>query len=179
MSSTTLSSVTHGRLTAELEKAFRDHHSMVLRTAFGVTGSREDAQDVLQTVFLRLVSRALPPDLERNPKAYLYRAAVNVSLSLLRQRKRRPSMQLSEQIEIPVAPSDSGMLEERHRLLYDALAEMDAPSAEILILRHVHGMSIPEIAALLGKSRSLIAVRLFRSRARLKKMVLESWSKQS
>ena len=152
---------------------------MVLRTAFGVTGSREDAQDVLQTVFLRLVSRELPPDLERNPKAYLYRAAVNVSVSLLRQRKRRPSMRLSEQIEIPVAPSDSGVLEARHRLLYESLAEMDAQSAEIVILRHVHGMSIQEIAALLGKSRSLVAVRLFRSRARLKKMVLESWSRQS
>ena len=52
-----------------------------------------------------------------------------------------------------------------------ALSELSAKSAEILILRHVHGFSDVEIARLLGTSRGTIAVSLFRSRARLRKSI--------
>ena len=60
---------------AVLEQLFRDHSGMVYRTAYGVTGNREDAQDILQTIFLRLVRRELPHDFRQTPKAYFYRAA--------------------------------------------------------------------------------------------------------
>src|SRR5262250_3097862 len=75
--------------TQEFERIFREHSQFVYRTAYGVTGNAEDAEDVLQTIFLRLVRRDIPPNLKRNPKAYLYRAAVNVSLSTLRSRRQR------------------------------------------------------------------------------------------
>jgi RNA polymerase sigma-70 factor (ECF subfamily) len=65
-----------------------------------VTGSAEDAEDVLQTVFLRLLRR-LPPDLQKNPKAYLYRAAVNQSLDLIRRRRREEPIANSERLEAP------------------------------------------------------------------------------
>ena len=49
-----------------------------------------DADDILQTIFLRLLRRECPPDLGRNPKSYLYRAAVNLSLDTLKARRRQP-----------------------------------------------------------------------------------------
>ena len=52
-----------------------------------------------------------------------------------------------------------------------ALAELSPKAAEILVLRHVHGYSDVEIATLLGTSRGTIAVSLFRSRARLRKII--------
>src|SRR5688572_16168901 len=53
-------------------------------------GNREDADDILQTIFLRLLRREFPPDLARNPEAYLYRAAINLSLDTLKTRGRQP-----------------------------------------------------------------------------------------
>src|SRR6185295_13800299 len=75
------------RVAPELEKIFREHHAFVYRTAYGVTGRVEDADDVVQTVFLRLIRREFPPDLTSNPKAYLYRAAFNAAISVLRSRR--------------------------------------------------------------------------------------------
>ena len=60
-------------LDPELEKVFREHHAFVYRTAYGVTGRVEDADDVVQTVFLRPLRHEIPPDLTRNPRAYLSR----------------------------------------------------------------------------------------------------------
>src|SRR5262245_55351724 len=72
------------------ERLFREYSRMVYRTAYGVTGSREDAQDILQTVFLRWLRRDPARDVQHNPKAYFYRAAVNLSLDTLKARRRRP-----------------------------------------------------------------------------------------
>jgi hypothetical protein len=51
----------------DFERIFREHGALVYRTAYAVMGNREDADDVLQTVFLRLLRREFPPDLEKNP----------------------------------------------------------------------------------------------------------------
>jgi RNA polymerase sigma factor (sigma-70 family) len=61
-----------------------------------------------------------------------------------------------------------------HRLLVDALTELTPEAVHILILRYVHDYSDAHIARLLGTSRTVIAVRLFRSRARLRKLMRDS-----
>lgn len=53
---------------SEFDQFFRDHNQLVYRTAFRVTRSAEDSEDVLQTIFLRLIRREFPPDLKRNPR---------------------------------------------------------------------------------------------------------------
>src|SRR5437867_12549730 len=88
MSTVTASGVTGRPLAQEFEQLFREHYQLVYRTACRVTGSPEDAEDVLQTIFLRLLRREVPPDLQKNPKAYLYRAAVKLTLATVRMRKR-------------------------------------------------------------------------------------------
>jgi RNA polymerase sigma-70 factor (ECF subfamily) len=65
----------------EFEALFEEHYVLVCRTAYGVTGRVEDAEDVVQTLFLRLLQREKSPELLKNPKGYLYRAAVNLSLT--------------------------------------------------------------------------------------------------
>ena len=171
MSTVKLSTVTQAPLTEELEQIFREHHELVYRTAFGVTGSREDAQDVVQTIFLRLLRRDIPPDFHRNAKAYLYRAAVNLSLNTIRARKRHVSIDDAGSIETLAAVSGSEVAEELHRQLYAAIAKLEPEAGHVLVLRYVHNYSIADIAKLLGKSRSLIAVRLFRSRGRLRELI--------
>src|SRR5436190_14006902 len=72
----------------EFENLFREHYLLVYRTACVITGSHQDAEDVLQTIFLRLMRRSVFPDISKNPKGYFYRAAVHLSLDTLRSRRR-------------------------------------------------------------------------------------------
>src|SRR5262245_15643732 len=84
----TVSILTMDTAALEFERLFREHSHFIYRTAYSVTGNSQDAEDVLQGLFLGLLQRGLPPGLKENPKAYLYRAAVNLSLNTLRTRRR-------------------------------------------------------------------------------------------
>src|SRR5947209_19969597 len=86
-----------------LERAFDAHHAMVFRAAYRVTGNAADAEDVLQTVFLRLAggdAAGPDPTLESldNMAAYLRRAAINASLNLL-ERKEHQTVPLESATE--------------------------------------------------------------------------------
>jgi len=151
------------------EEIFHEHYHMAYRTAYGVTGNSQDAEDIAQTIFLRLLRRKFPPDLTKNPRAYLYRAAVNLSLNTIQQRKRHVLTDDAERFEAQPSEEESQTAEDVHRRLYEAVAELSPESAHILVLRYVHNYSDAEIAKLLGTSRGTIAVSLYRSRARLRK----------
>jgi RNA polymerase sigma-70 factor (ECF subfamily) len=159
-------------LSPEFDVLFREHYEFVHRTAYRVTGNFADAEDVIQTLFLRLCRRELPSALVVSPRAYLYRAAVNIALDVLRTKRRHPAD--GEDWEMLNAPADSQASrgeEELYDRLRIALAELKPRAAEILILRHVHGYADSEIATLLGVSRSAIAVSLFRSRLQLRRSI--------
>ena len=79
-----------------LEILFRQHSDRVFRTAHRVTGSAADAEDVLQTVFLRLARGAESPSTLENPEGYFARAAINASLDLLRSRKRSKAVSFDD-----------------------------------------------------------------------------------
>src|SRR5262245_25562932 len=76
----------------EFEQLYREYAPVVNSTAGGVLGKREDAEDVLHTVFLKLLRKGFPPDFQKSPHAYLYRAAVNASLDIVKSRRRHPSL---------------------------------------------------------------------------------------
>jgi RNA polymerase sigma-70 factor (ECF subfamily) len=151
---------------------------MAYRTARGVLGNPTDAEDIVQTIFLRLLDRGISSDIRRNPRGYLYRAAVNESLNLIRSRKRLILVADQDRIEAHAAPeaveSPVASEDEIHRRLYEAISRLSAGWAEMLILRYVHKSSDAEIAKLLGKSRGTVAVTLYRARARLKKWMSDS-----
>mgnify|MGYP001294619610 CR=1 FL=1 len=155
----------------QFEAIFREHYRLTYRTAYAVTGSAEDAEDVVQTIFLRLLRRGSPPDLKKNPGAYFYRAAVNLSLNAIRGRKRQTLALDQARFELRPGVEESDSAEEIHRRLYEAVARLESGDAHILILRYAHNYSDAEIAKLLGVARTTIAVRLYRARARLRKLM--------
>src|SRR5262245_10734552 len=124
--------VTNRPLAEDFDELFREHYGLVYRTARRVTGCAADAEDVLQTIFLRLLRREIPPDLKKNPKAYLYRAAVNLSLDVVRARQRQVLMPDAERIEHRALGGESAQDEEMHQLLLEAIAELGGKAAEIL-----------------------------------------------
>src|SRR5574342_1206236 len=154
----------------ELEQLFREHYPMLYRTAYSLLGNAADAEDVPQTIFLRLLRAGSPPDMQKNAAGYLYRAAVNVSLSIIRSRKYQSSIHGTENLEAAINHTHTDSAAETHRRVTEVLAQLDPEAAEILILRYLHNASDADIAKLLGRSRGAIAVRLVRLRARLRKL---------
>jgi RNA polymerase sigma-70 factor (ECF subfamily) len=157
-----------------LEALFREHHGAVYRAAYRVTGDAMDAEDVLQTVFTRLLRREEQPDLSESAGSYLHRAAVNAALDLMRRRKRARKVDLDEVGESLVDSSDPGP--ERTRgsrelktRLREAMARLSPRQAEIFTLRYLEGLGNLEIAKMLGASQTSIAVLLHRARHRLQK----------
>jgi len=157
-----------------LEVLFREHHGAVYRAAFRITGNAMDAEDVLQTVFTRLLRREEQPDLSESAGSYLHRAAVNAALDLMRRRKRSRKVDLDDVGETLVDVSDIGP--ERARgsrelkaRLREAMSQLSPRQAEIFTLRYLEGLGNLEIAKMLGASQTSIAVLLHRARHRLQK----------
>ena len=159
-------------LPEDFERIFNENHDRVYRAAYRITGNNEDAEDVLQTLFLRLLRRDILPDIERNPKAYMHRAAINIALDIVRRRGRSVASGNIEEhlVEEPVKLERMPAFRFQD-WLRDALAELNPRAAEIFILKHVEGYDNAEIAAMLGTTRGTVAVLLFRARARLKKSI--------
>jgi RNA polymerase sigma factor (sigma-70 family) len=158
----------------EFESLFREHYLLVYRTACVITGNQEDAEDVLQTIFLRLMRRSTPPDIRKNPKGYFYKAAVHLSLDTISSRRREVLTSDFTAIEGQTgteAFSVQGVLDKR---LVATLAKLKPRSVEMVMLRYVHDYTEPEIAKLLGVSRGTVAVTLFRARMRLRKLLRAS-----
>ena len=159
----------------EIEKAFLEHHEMVYRAAFRVTGSASDAEDVLQTLFLRLVRREWIPDQQFGWPAYLHRAAINISVDIVRSRARDVVLEDSDvrfQENRP-DPHREYSATELRKWFAAGLAELSPGWAEIFILRYVEGYKVQEIAKMLNSSKGTIAVTLFRTRSRLQKSMLK------
>ena len=157
-----------------LEKLFVEHQARVFRAAYRVTGSAEDAEDVLQTVFMRLARREEADLPQENLPSYLYRSAVNAAFDILRARQRADSVEL-ESVEGSLSEDESRGPERAHQgsetreRLRRALSRLNEKHAEVFMLRYLEGYANNEIAKMLGISRITVAVVLHRVRQRLQK----------
>jgi RNA polymerase sigma factor (sigma-70 family) len=162
-------------LTGDITRLFAEHHRRVLKAAYRVTGSMADAEDVAQSVFLRVASVNQPV---ANASSYLYRAAINGALDLLRRRKAARSEPLEEAASVRStgrgsSPEAEVSSRESARLLRLAIAELAPRAAEMFTLRYVEELGNREIAAILGTSQAVVAVTLFNARSRFKKRLIE------
>ena len=157
-----------------LETLFREHHGAVYRAAYRITGNAMDAEDVLQTVFTRLLRREEQPDLSESAGSYLHRAAVNAALDLMRRRKRARSVDLDEVGDQLIDTKEPGPerargSQELKTRLREAMSRLSPRQAEIFSLRYIEGLGNLEISKMLGASQTSIAVLLHRARHRLQK----------
>jgi RNA polymerase sigma-70 factor (ECF subfamily) len=157
---------------AYLADLFWAHYDRVLRAAYRITGNLADAEDVAQSVFLRLAaSSEVKID---NAESYLYRAALNGALDLIRRRQSDREVALDGAAEL--ASSAPASSPERHlsdrelrQWLRIAIGRLSVRAGEMFVLRFVEGLSNREIAHLMGTSQAVVAVMLHQARAKLKK----------
>ena len=151
---------------AGFAELYERHYEAVFRAALRVTGNPADAEDVLQTVFLRFFAQgARGGEVEdvALPAAYFRRAAVNAAVDVLRRRQLHAESVYDDRA--PHAAVDTPLLlKERLRR---AIAALDSEDASLFLLRHVEGLSNEELAEMFEIEKNNVAVRLHRIRHRL------------
>jgi RNA polymerase sigma-70 factor, ECF subfamily len=148
---------------ADIAELYENHYGTVYRAALRVTGNPADAEDVLQTVFLRVLNHGGHLEHTQMPEAYFRRAAVNAAIDLLRRRIAHTEVQIDDTPASP-ANENTALLKERLRR---AIATLDENDAILFLLRYVEGLSNGELAEMFGQEKNSIAVRLHRIRQAL------------
>jgi RNA polymerase sigma-70 factor (ECF subfamily) len=167
----------NGRDEAQSFDAFyQEHYRLVFRAAYSVTHSRQDAEDVAHNVFLNVLRRPEQTELARNIKGFLFRAAVNEALLVLRTRERQRIAGDLEVAEDMAGTGRSLIEDEVRENLAEAITTLKPAELDILILYYEQGYNDDEIAKMLGCSRVKIAVTLYRARRHVKKLLLAKQS---
>lgn len=140
----------------------------VFRCAYRILQDAQDAEDATQQVFLKLMSVLSRYERREVPfSAWLMRVARNVALDT--ERRRRPVT--CEEAPDPDPRDDDWY--QRRRSLQDALDALPAAQRRVVILRHVVGLSAPEIAECLGKTTGSIHALDQRGRRTLQGNLIE------
>ena len=144
------------------QMAVSRYGEMVYRLAFSHTGSRQDADDIYQEVFLRLVRRPNVFEDEEHLRAWLIRVTVNCCNSLWRSPWKRRTVPLSQVEETAAAdePELTGLTETLQRL--------SPKDRTVIHLFYYEDLPVAQISRLLGERESTIRSRLTRARQRLK-----------
>ena len=159
-----------------VSRLFGEHSRRILLAAYRITGCMSDAEDVLQVVFLRLIDG---DELTvKNAGSYLYRAAINGALDLLRRRKSTAIVPLEAAAGVASAgsgahPEAEASSRELGEWLRQAIGELPARGAEMFTLRYLEEMGNRDIAKFMGTSQAVVAVTLHNARAKLKKRLRE------
>lgn len=144
---------------------FQRYKDPVYRLALSMTGSPADAEDVCQTVFLRLLEKQ--PELEpEREKAWLLQVAANECRSLWRRLRRRPTVPLEEVLDL-AAPWGEPLLRR--------VMELPRKDQAVLYLHYYEGFSTREVGKLLHISQSAVTTRLLRARKKLKEALGEDF----
>ena len=149
--------------TQKLLEFYENRHAAVYHVALRVTGNPADAEDVLQTVFLRIfgtLSRGENLPIVRNQDAWFKRAACNAAIDILRRRAARAEINIDD-YPLKLVKTPETLLKEQLRR---AIATLEPEDAELFILRYVEGFSNGELAVLFRQEKNNIAVRLHRIR---------------
>lgn len=142
----------------EILRLFHQYKDAVYRLALSLTGSAADAEDVTQTVFLKLMEKQpeLVPGKER---AWLLQVTANECRSLHRRLCRRSTVSLDEALAV-AAPEYTPLLTH--------VMKQGPTGRAVLYLFYYEGFSTEEIGQMLHTSQSAVTTRLHRARKNLK-----------
>jgi RNA polymerase sigma-70 factor (ECF subfamily) len=154
------------------EEVARSHGRFLYTVAYRLTGNREDAQDLVQEVLLR-VRRGLETYQPGSMEGWLSRIATNAFLDDVRRRKRRPEDLLPEDPDWVLPPTSGADEALAAEVLPDdiqaALARLPDDFRAAVVLCDVVGLSYQEIGKSLGVPVGTVRSRIHRGRAMLRK----------
>jgi RNA polymerase sigma factor (sigma-70 family) len=148
-----------------LTALYEQHSAAAFRYALHLTGRREDAEDVVQHVFVQAYAALVSGTELVNPRAWLMKAAKHRSLNVIRDRRDVPV----EDLELEARPVGGTEAEEAEALAAVRALLWTLPEAQhhAFVLRHWSGLSQSEIADVLATTTSAVESLLVRARATL------------
>jgi RNA polymerase sigma-70 factor (ECF subfamily) len=148
---------------------FDEHHSMLFRFAYRMTGSVEDAEDIVQECFLELLRPECLYDPKRTPlRTYLFGVVRNQSLKRTRNKGTQVGNQAAKAIPSPEADV---LRTELENAVAHAVMQLPQNQREVLVLAHYERMPLVEIARVMSLDLGAVKSRLQRARASLKGML--------
>ena len=160
----------------DLEQVFRSAYPRVVAVAARVLGSRHEAEDVAQDVFLTFGRSAVPAG---EAIGWLSVAAAHTALNHLRSGRRRASREEAVGEADPVSPdvADAVVALDERRRVRAALAKLPRRQAVALVLRH-SGLSYAEVAAALDLSPGSVGTVVRRAESALRKELIRHASSE-
>ena len=156
-----------GPVRSDLEQVFRAAYPRVVGVAARVLGSRNEAEDVAQEVFLAFARSPVP---DGQAQGWLSVAAAHTALNHLRSRRRRASREEAADDGDAVHPdiADAVVARDERRRVRAALARLPRRQSVALVLRH-SGLSYAEVAAALDLSPGSVGTTVRRAESALRK----------
>lgn len=145
----------------QAERLANTYADAILRLSYTYLKSTHDAQDVCQTVFLRLLSEPRSFESPQHERAYVLRMAANACKDLLKSPWRKRSCGLEAVLEVP-APDGSVLW---------AVETLPAHYRAVIYLYYYEGYQAAEIGRILGVPTATVHTRLARGRAKLKDLL--------
>lgn len=153
------------RLDDYTEKVIQYYSDMVYRLAFARTGTKHDADDIFQEVFLRYVKKKPVFQEEEHRKAWLIRVTINCSNNFWSSLWNKKTQEISDEMLFETEESIN---------LYFELRQLPPKYREVIHLFYYENMSLEEISLSLNRKNSTVRTQLTRARAMLKKFMKEA-----
>ena len=146
---------------AEAQRLVDTYSDLLLRLSYTYLGSTADAQDICQSVFLKLLQAPRTFSDRDHERAWIIRTAINLCKDYLKSHWRRSTVALEAAETVPAPQAEEGSLL--------AAVELLPPKYRAVIyLYYYEGYSAKEIAALLGEKPATVFTRLDRGRQKLR-----------
>jgi RNA polymerase sigma-70 factor (ECF subfamily) len=151
-----------------IERLFRSHYTGLVAFATRVTGNTAEAEDLVQDVFLGLWRRRTELPAEDAVRPYLYRAAHNRALNVVRNRRVAEAAAERELIEAQMEAQTAAAAadleaDELARLVESAIARLPERCRMVFLLSRENGLSYAEIAGTLGISVKTVETQMGRA----------------
>lgn len=147
-----------------------NHKKLIFKIAASYCSNAEDRRDLTQEIILQLWNSFPKYDPTFAFSTWIYRIALNVSISFVRKEKSRKkvSVPVSDSVlELAESPAESDSQDENIRKLYGFIRELNELDKALMIL-YLEGNKQEEIAGILGISKSNVATKIGRIKTRLK-----------
>jgi len=144
----------------EAERLVQTYSDLILRLSYTYLNTTHDAEDICQTVFLKLLTTPQTFESAAHERAWIIRATINACKDELRAFRRR-SVGLDAVAEMPAPPIPN------HEVL-EGVMSLPQKYRETIYLHYYEGYTIREIAALLNRSQAAVTAQLERGRKKLR-----------
>ena len=155
----------------QFEALYEKYANDVLRVSYFYLGDRQQAEDVTQDVFVRLLQSA-PELVEGKEKAWLLKVALNRCRDLWRAAWVKRVVLGSPAMELTPAPDRMDERLERQELM-QAIRRLPADFRDVILLHYYQGYGISEIAQIMKVPEGTISSRLSRGRKKLEEILKE------